>query len=49
MKLVVQETEQKTKEWEGNYQKINKAVALSCKNFAADGITKEMAPDAKFP
>ena len=47
MKLVVQETKQKMKEWEGNYQKIVKAIALSCKNFAAMGIIEEMAPDTK--
>ena len=39
MKLAIQETKQKMKEWEGNYHKIVKVVALSCKNFVAMGIT----------
>ena len=47
MKLEVQETEQKKNECEENYQKSSKAVALTCKNFAEEGITEEMAPDAK--
>ena len=47
MKLKVQETKHKTKEWKGNYQNIIKEVALSCKNFAGEGIIEEMALDAK--
>ena len=40
MKLVIQETERKTKAWEENCQKIDKEVTLACKKFAEDGITK---------
>ena len=47
MKLEIQETKQKKMEWQGNCQKISEAIALSCKNFAEEGITEEMEPDAK--
>ena len=47
MKLEIQKTEQKKMEWEEKSQKISKAIALSSKNFAEEGITKEMAPYAK--
>ena len=34
-------------EWVGNCQKISEAVSLSCNNFEEEGITQEMALDAK--
>ena len=43
MKLVVHETEQKTKAWEENCHKMEKARTLACKNLEIDRITEEMA------
>ena len=42
MNLEIQEIEQKKMEWEGNYQKISKAVALASKSFAEEGITEQI-------
>ena len=47
MKLAVQEAEQKTKTWEENRHRLDKAVALACTNFAEDGTIEEMVLEAK--
>ena len=36
------------KQWEGNFHKIDNAIALAYKKFATMGIIEEMSPGTKF-
>ena len=48
MKEAVKEAEKQTKMWEENRHSLDKALSLACTNFADEGTTEEMFPEAKF-
>ena len=47
MKKIVQETKQKSKNWEENKNRCDNVVSLSCSQFSDEGITQEMFSEAK--
>ena len=48
MKSEIQAAKQKKLESNANYQRISEAVTLACSSFEEEGITLEMAMDAKI-
>ena len=48
MRSEIQDVEQKKLESDGNYQRISEAVTLAYSTLESEGITPEMALDAKI-
>ena len=48
LKSEIQDIEQKKLESDGNYQRISETVTLAYSSLEDEGITPEMAPDAKI-
>ena len=47
MKQEVKEAEQKTKMWEENKHRLDKAISIACTCFVDEGIIEEMFPESK--